>query len=178
MHSAQDYESLGYTSTIQSENPAILEGYSGEQVVSWYGGIEGQLEKLVRQYESGRNYPYVDKIRAFLGTWRQYQLTGSINRESIDPLEAAANVLAVDGWKLADYFRSLRDQLRRLTASEEQLPRGDYEKPRKKKNVSPPSSFGPEPTPEETPQPTEGTEPEKPEAPMGSGSGAIPPPPK
>lgn len=117
-----DYESFGVASLLD-DRPELVEAYSGAEVVRWHGHIERQLDKMVQRYEEQRNTAYAEKIRAFLNTWRTYQITGSLNRETLDPLESAANILSVDGWKLQNFFGNLRDQLRALVASEEELPR-------------------------------------------------------
>jgi hypothetical protein len=134
--------------------PVVQEAYAGEDIVGWYGNIEGQLNDLIDRYERAKNVPYVERLRAFYTKWRDNQITGSINRETIAPLEAAADMLAVEPWNLKTYFRSLRDQLRKLMASEEQLPRlPQAVKKGSPKRVSlgagpqPSTSFGPSPTP-------------------------------
>lgn len=119
-----DYESLAWLDFKLYRPVELTEAYSGTAVVGWYGKIERQLVNLLRDAVSGQNYPYSDKIREFLKTWRENQITGSINRETLKSLEAPARQLAVDNWNLSDYFSSLKDQLNILIASEEQLPRG------------------------------------------------------
>lgn len=136
-----DYESLG-----RLEHPTdceLLEAYSGVSAVSWYGSIERQLVSMESTYKSARNEAYATKIHTFLQTWRDNEITGSINRETIEILEAAAEQLAVDPWRLANYFSNLRDQLRKLLASMEELPLGDMvqAQPRRRK-AAPPNSFG------------------------------------
>jgi hypothetical protein len=121
--SFHDYESYGCVDFNRS-TPVILEQYSGTSIVSWHGKIERQLVGLLTDAEKARNFPYADKIREFLKTWREHELTGSINRETVEALEAASRMLSVDTWNLASYFSSLGTQLKVLKASEEQLPRG------------------------------------------------------
>lgn len=103
---------------------ALSEQYTGTSIVAWHGKIERQLVGLLADAEKSRNFVYSDKIREFLKTWRDHELTGSINVETIEALEAASRMLAVDTWNLASYFSSLGTQLKVLKASEEQLPRG------------------------------------------------------
>lgn len=124
MSSYHSYDDFGVASQIPLPDTSILEGFSGSQVVAWHGAIERQIQAMISRYESSHNYDYVNKLRVFQNKWRSYQITGSINRETIDPLEAAADVLGVDSWRPAGFFSNLRDQLRKLVASEEQLPRG------------------------------------------------------
>lgn len=123
MSTFHDYESYG-TLNLSTRQPVLLEQFSGAAVVGWHGKIERQLVNLLDDAEKGRNFVYGDKLREFLRIWRQNEITGSINRETLDTLKAASDVLAVDNWNLQSYFSSLRDQLRILVASEEELPRG------------------------------------------------------
>jgi hypothetical protein len=118
-----DYESFAY---FFEAPPRLDEMYSGQEVVAWQGRIERQLIKHIEEYEAARNPGYADKLRAFLQTWRQHQLTGSLNVETIDALLASCEVLGVDPWKLQTYFSNLRDNLRQLKASVEQLPVDAY----------------------------------------------------
>jgi hypothetical protein len=122
MNSFHDYESMGYLN-FRLKKPYILEAYAGTEIVKWHGRIERQLVNLLTDAEKGRNYTYADKLREFLKIWRANEITGSINRETLEVLKAASDVLSVDTWDMAAYFGSLRDQLRVLIASEEQLPR-------------------------------------------------------
>lgn len=101
----------------------LVELYAGTDIVGWYGTIERQLMGMLDDAEKGRNYPYADKIRKFLEVWRGNEITGSMNRETLEVLRAGTELLAVDSWNLSNYFSTLRDQLRKLIASEEQLPR-------------------------------------------------------
>lgn len=120
--SYHDYESYGHLD-FNGRNPALLEAYSGTSIVQWYGNIERQLSGLLDDAEKGRNWPYADKVREFLRVWRDNEITGSLNRETLDILKSASDMLAVDPWNLKNYFSNLRDQLRKLVASEEELPR-------------------------------------------------------
>ena len=114
-----DYESWGMLGC----KPQLLgEYYSGQETVDWQGRIERQLIKHIEEYEAAHNTGYADKLRAFMQMWRQHPLTGSLNVETIDALSSATEVLAVDPWKLQNYFSNLRDNLRKLTASVEELP--------------------------------------------------------
>jgi hypothetical protein len=122
MSAFHDYESYAHLDFNQADC-ALLEAYSGTAIVQWYGNIERQLGRLLEDAEKGRNWPYADKIREFLRIWRDNEITGSLNRETLDILKSASDVLAVDSWNLKNYFSNLRDQLRKLIASEEELPR-------------------------------------------------------
>lgn len=123
MNTVYDYESMGRID-FNNRSATVLESYSGTSVVQWHGKIERQLVGLLGDAEKGRNFTYADKVREFLKIWRSNEITGSINRETLESLKAAADMLSVDTWNLSSYFSSLRDQLRVLIASEEELPRG------------------------------------------------------
>jgi hypothetical protein len=123
MNGYHDYESMGRQLDFTQRSPALLEAYSGTSIVQWYGNIERQLGGLLDDAEKGRNWAYADKVREFLRIWRDNEITGSLNRETLDILKSAADVLAVDSWNLKNYYSNLRDQLRKLIASEEELPR-------------------------------------------------------
>ena len=123
MNMFHDYESFGCLD-FSIRRPDLCEAFSGTAIVAWHGKIERQLVNLLADAEKGRNFPYADKIREFLKIWRANEITGSINRETIEILKSAADILSVDQWNMAAYFGSLKDQLKVLIASEEQLPRG------------------------------------------------------
>lgn len=123
MNSFHDYESMGYI-RFNNREPELCETYSGTSIVQWHGRIERQLINHLADAEKGRNFPYADKLREFLKIWRSNEISGSINRETLEVLKSAADMLSVDTWDMASYFSSLRDQLRVLLASEEELPRG------------------------------------------------------
>lgn len=143
-----DYESWGNFQTPQTSE--LLEAYSGTSVVSWYGNIERQIVSMIDQYESAKNDEYADKLRVYLQTWRDNPISGSINVETLQVLEAATAQNAVDPWKLANYFSNLRDSIRKLIAAQEELPTGDAgDQPgsRAKSSPRPPSDFGANATP-------------------------------
>ena len=119
MKTVHDYESLA----DYDSNRWVVEAYAGTAIVQWAGNIERQLTRMLEENEASRNFVYADKIRTFLKTWRANEITGSLNRDSIQILSAATEQLAVDPWNHGNYFSNLRDQLRKLLASEEQLPR-------------------------------------------------------
>lgn len=118
----RDYDSIAYLSESLRDSK-IVEVYSGEGIVGWHGNIERQMDRMLTTYEAARNRPYTDKLSAYLKIWRNNPLSGSINVEDINTLNSGAEVLAVDNWNLKDYFSNLRDQLNKLKASEEELPR-------------------------------------------------------
>ena len=116
------YEYLAEMQARRPKAPTLLEGWRGTQIVTWYGSIERQLVSLHRESQAAENKEAEAKIYAYLKIWREDELTGSINVESVRTLKAGADMLAVDQWNLGNYFSQLRDQLRRLTASLEELP--------------------------------------------------------
>jgi len=123
MNTYHDYESMGLLD-LSIRRAELVEAFAGTAVVGWHGKIERQLVNLLNDAEKGRNYAYADKVREFLKIWRANEITGSINRETLEILKSAADILSVDQWNLSAYFGSLKDQLKVLIASEEQLPRG------------------------------------------------------
>jgi hypothetical protein len=168
-----DLESLSFVQA-QARKPALLEYYRGTDIVGWWGKIEKQIQKYVDEASEARNYTYADKLREFLKTWREHELTGSINIETVEALIAASAQVAVDPWIYRDYFSVLRDQLRRLKASVEELPMTDIVPPAERAPGlgAPPSEFG---GTREAPLPAgaEGAA-EMPEAPGAVASGMIP----
>lgn len=135
-----------------TRTPVIMEGYSGQKIVQWAGQIERQMQTMLKEQEAANNHSYSDKVRTYLEIWRKNEITGSLNRETLDVLQAPLAVLAVDDWSLANYFSNLRDRLRTLIAAEEELPRdmdGAGEEPMRGSSGgrgAPPmgNSFGPE----------------------------------
>lgn len=139
------YEDAAFDGRGGSPVP-IVEYMSGSDIVGWYGRIESQLIDKIEQEEANRNNAYADKLRAFLKLWRENEIRGSINREPVDALKAATDILAVDTWSLASYFRALRDSLRQLIAKIEELPYDDMSGPEDEEPGPPHSNFGPEAT--------------------------------
>lgn len=158
----RDFESLG---TIRPPVFVhLLEVYSGQAVVAWQGRIERQLLKSIGEYEAAKNSAYVDKLREYLKVWRDNTLSGSINVEVVHALLTATEMLSVDGWKLQNYFSNLRDELRRLQASVEELPaqppEEEYDAMRQAAGAAAPSQpFGSEETPTSGTEPQPGSEP-------------------
>ena len=99
MNTVHDYESLGYIN-FDSICAPLLEVFAGTAIVGWYGKIERQLVNLLADAEKARNFPFADKIREFLKIWRTNELTGSINRETLEILKTASDLLAIDQWNL------------------------------------------------------------------------------
>jgi hypothetical protein len=152
----------------------LLEAYRGVQVVGWYGQIERHIDSMLNKFESDKNFIEADKVRQFLKTWRGHQITGSVNREDLEVLQAAAAQLAVDPWKASSFFSSLRTSIDQLIASEEELPRMPAEPPTgggmpkmTGAPVTPMSQFGPQ---DEAP-------PGEPGQPDGQPGGQATPPP-
>lgn len=123
MKTVHDYDSMSRLNL--QVLPDICEAYGGASIVQWYGNIERQLMRLLDDAEAGRNYVYADKLREYIKIWRGHEIEGSLNRDTLEILKASTDILAVDAWNLNNYFSCLRDQLRKLIASEEELPRVD-----------------------------------------------------
>lgn len=125
MRNYQSYEDFAVSGANLHPRGYLVEAFQGQEIVGWYGSIERQLTRMLEENEASNNYVYADKLRQFIKTWRENEITGSLNRDVILVLKSATEQLAVDAWNLSNYFSNLRDQLRKLLASEEQLPRGD-----------------------------------------------------
>ncbi len=117
-----DYESLG-TVSFTNAMPPVMEAFRGSDIVDWYGRIEQSLINLLNDAEKANNHTYSDRLRAYLETWREFPIDGSLNRETIEALIAATKQWARENWDLQSYFLSLQTRLRQLVASEEELPR-------------------------------------------------------
>lgn len=125
----------------------VLEAYGGSKVVSWYDSIDRQLDSMISRYDAQHQHEIADRVRVFLNTWREHVLTGSVNRETIEPLKTAAEMLAADDWKLKNYFQNLRGQIRTLEASLEELPTSAFQSPTPDTAsfpTAPPTNFGPQ----------------------------------
>lgn len=119
MNTVHTYEDMGHLDTARF----VPEAFAGTAIVQWYNNIERQLTRMLEENEAARNFNYADQIRTFLKTWRENEVTGSMNRETINVLKASTEQLSVQSWNLANYFSNLKTQLAKLLASEEQLPR-------------------------------------------------------
>ncbi len=119
-----DYESLGTLQTVENVEVPLLETISGPAIVSWYSMIEDFLQRKLDDQEAARNHENADRLRAFLNTWRENELTGSVNVDDLKPLKAAAEQQAAVKSPLRPIFSSLLRNLRKLVADEEALPRG------------------------------------------------------
>lgn len=117
----RDYEFLGHAS-MQVYQPAIIEAYAGADIVQWWGTILGQLRDMKERTEENGNEEYATRLAKFIRTWEENELTGSMNIESIRNLKTASEWAGAMDWNFANYFETLTNWLRRLTASIEQLP--------------------------------------------------------
>jgi hypothetical protein len=124
MKTYHDFESLGTVQNIEEAQVPVLEVLTGSAVVSWYSMIEDFLQRKLDDQEAARNNENADRLRAFLNTWRDNELTGSISVDELRPLKAAAEQAAAVKSSLRPIFSSLLRNLRKLIADEEQLPRG------------------------------------------------------
>jgi hypothetical protein len=123
MRTLHCYEDFQFLPQVPG-NEVLAESYRGSEIVEWYSRIGDQLQNMLDNQEAARNYENADRLRAFLNTWREHEITGAINVDEIDPLKAAADQQAAAKWELRSYFSSLKGQLAKLIASEEELPRG------------------------------------------------------
>jgi hypothetical protein len=132
MNMVHDYESMGFLGEKERFTPSynevpeliLAETIGGSQIVSWYSMIEDFLQRKLDDQEAARNHENADRLRAFLNTWRDNELTGSVNIDDLKPLKAAAEQQAAVKSPLRPIFSSLLRNLRKLVADEEALPRG------------------------------------------------------
>lgn len=163
----QDYESWGAHSVRPNRVP-VLEAYAGDSVTYWYYRIKNQLQNMVTQLESDKNYAEAAVLREYYNTWSSNPLDGSINVETLQMLSSSAAILAADtNFKNQNYFQNLQAILAKVVASEQMLPRdGDQQPPKEDPGMGvggpPPASFGPE---KDAPPPgtNPGEEPENPD---------------
>ena len=123
MSMRHSYEDWGAASIVRPL-PDLLEAFSGTSIVRWAATIKYKLGKMVEEEEANRNDEYARLLRTFLNTWEANPITGSINRETLEVLKAAANPLSVMKWNPATYFQGLSTSLDELIADQEQLPAG------------------------------------------------------
>lgn len=124
MKTYHDFESMGTIQNIEEAQVPVLEVLSGSQVVSWYTMIDDFLQRKLDDQEAARNHEDADRLRAFLNTWRDNELTGAISVDQLLPLKAASEQAAAVKSALRPIFTSILRNLRKLIADEEQLPRG------------------------------------------------------
>lgn len=101
-----------------------FEAYAGTAIVGWWNTVKNRLLRMAEEQEANRNTEYTDLIRTFHNTWTSNPITGSINRETLDVLKAAAAPLSVLKWSQASYFAGLATSLDMLIADQEALPTG------------------------------------------------------
>jgi hypothetical protein len=113
---------------LHSRNQAavrnIVEMYSGQDIVEWWGSIERTLKNKIGEYgqQEGKDHE-INELRTFLQTWQSNPINGSINKAVIRTLAVAANQAAAHNeMETSDFFSRLRDSLNRLIASVEELP--------------------------------------------------------
>lgn len=154
----QDFESAAFASEMRFLPEAldlrtrrygvrIDEVFKGTQIVAWHGAINRQLDNMIKTAESQNNAAYTAKLRKFQNLWQVHEPGGSINRETIDPLVAASDMLATDEWRMKQYFQSLNTSLKTLVASLDELPVAGTPPPmpgRSGGGGPPPADFGPE----------------------------------
>ena len=173
-----DYENMAMASLIPMRTP-ILEDYTGVQIVSWYGQVGTEMRKKRDHYEKSDNRVLADKITAFLRTWDNNPITGSINRETLEMYKAASLILGNDtNHDIGSFFRALTTEIDKVIAQTEQLPADGQSAepaPRAKSfgGGGPTPSFGGE----ETGPPAGPEGPPPPAGEDGAGGGDAPPPP-
>ena len=119
-HSYEDW-AASVQAPVQQD---VLEAFSGVSIVGWSRSVGFKLRKMIKAEEANRNYEYANLLQNFLNTWEKHSITGSINRETLEILKAAAEPLAVMNWRPSSYFEGLATSLDQLIADQEQLPTG------------------------------------------------------
>ncbi len=106
------------------EELPVLEAFSGTSIVRWYNAMKFKLRDMIRKQEANRNQEYADLLRTYANTWERNPISGSINREVLDLLKAAAEPYAKMDWNQQSFFVGLVTSLDELIADQEQLPTG------------------------------------------------------
>ncbi len=116
------YEDMSVSQVPEAQD--LLEAFSGSSIVAWSTKIRYKLLKMADDQDNNRNAEYAQLIRNFLNTWQANPITGSINRDTLEILKAAAEPLSLMNWNQASYFQGLVGSLDELIADQEQLPTG------------------------------------------------------
>lgn len=119
----KSYEDWGVASQQKPAAP-VLEAFSGTDIVRWYNTIKFKLRDMITKQEANRNQEYADLLRTYANTWESNAITGSINREVIELLKAAAEPYSKMDWNQQSFFVGLVTSLDELLADQEQLPTG------------------------------------------------------
>jgi hypothetical protein len=119
-----DYDSLAIIGVqLECVTPCILETYAGGDVVMWQGAIERQITDMAEKASEIGNSTYERLLNKFLNQWKENELDGSLNIETLRILRQAADWASELPWNFKNYFSVLRDRLRKLIAvTGEQLP--------------------------------------------------------
>jgi len=139
---------------LRNTQRALVEFYDGEDLTDWQERkIRIQLYNLARSYKE-KNADYAKTLEKFIEIWENpaNKLDGNTNIEAVNALIGAASLEAAREWPLQNFFMNLEASLRRITSSENKLPRmpvGGNEPPKGMTGKKPlgaqlPSMFGPE----------------------------------
>lgn len=123
MSTYHSYEDMARANAAPEELP-VLEAFSGTSIVRWYNTMKFKLRDMIRKQEANRNEEYADLLRTYSNTWERNPITGSINRETLELLKAAAEPYAKMDWNQQSFFTGLVSSLDELVADQEQLPTG------------------------------------------------------
>ncbi len=102
----------------------VLEAFSGPAIVRWYNTMKFKLRDMIRKQEANRNDEYADLLRTYSNTWEAHPITGSMNREVLELLKAAAEPYSKMDWNQQSFFIGLGTSLDELIADQEALPTG------------------------------------------------------
>lgn len=123
MNTFHSFEDMARANAAPEQSPT-LEAFSGTSIVRWYNTMKYKLRDMIRKQEANRNEEYADLLRTYANTWEAHPISGSINREVLDLLKAAAEPYAKMDWNQQSFFVGLATSLDELIADQEQLPSG------------------------------------------------------
>lgn len=119
------YEDLMFRKPIAAE-PAHIErlgeAYRAADMVTWYGRIERQIADMLDAARDDNNEQSIDFLRTIHGKWVDHPIDANMNIEDLEALETAVAWPAKLEWQHKNYFSVLKDQLRRVIASTQELP--------------------------------------------------------
>lgn len=121
----RSYEDLMYRKPVASE-PANIErlgeAYRAADMVTWYGRIERQITDMLDAARDDNNVQSIDFLNTVRGKWLDHPIDANMNIEDLEALETAVSWPAKIEWQHKKYFSVLKDQLRRVLASTQELP--------------------------------------------------------
>jgi hypothetical protein len=123
MNTFHSFEEMAQANAAPDSLP-VLEAFSGPAIVRWYNTMKYKLRDMIRKQEANRNDEYADLLRTYSNTWEAHPISGSMNREVLELLKAAAEPYAKMDWNQQSFFIGLGTSLDELIADQEALPTG------------------------------------------------------